>query len=262
QLMEVDAPPDIIDVSDEDDDIIDDEDALPYDLAESGDEDLVKVDDDVDVARSHGSNGGCKSKRKPNLGGRAAGRLHTRDKTRNLWLKEITDKNGPVPIRFETQFDLRPHMESPDWTDIDVGIQQHLQKAYNTNKSAFKAQHWVIDPETGTYNVEKIRRARPEGSTAEEQSSATQEYPSLIDTFFVAHTVNGVFTRDEDRRIYRLRAPTLMMRSIAWLEGVSSDGTFSVSVEYCQHGSQPAQVGPRLKARSPTQKGGLHDEAF
>nr|GEX68365.1 F-box domain, leucine-rich repeat domain, L domain-like protein [Tanacetum cinerariifolium] len=34
------------------------------------------------------------------------------------------------------------------------------------------------------------------------QSSGTQEYPSLIDTFFVAHTVNGVFTRDEDLLIY------------------------------------------------------------
>nr|GEZ38288.1 F-box domain, leucine-rich repeat domain, L domain-like protein [Tanacetum cinerariifolium] len=34
------------------------------------------------------------------------------------------------------------------------------------------------------------------------QSSATQEYPLLIDTFFVTHTVNGVFTRDEDRLIY------------------------------------------------------------
>nr|GEZ24609.1 F-box domain, leucine-rich repeat domain, L domain-like protein [Tanacetum cinerariifolium] len=242
----------------------------------------------VDVARSHGGEdpppphhvptgcGGCfanrgKGKRKPNLGGRAAGRLHTRVKTQNLSLKEITYKKGPVPIRFEvrdkqtlmplgdhaahwssyigeTQFDLRPHMKSPDWTEIDTGIQQHLQKVYNTNKAAFKAQHWVIDPETGTYNVEKIRWGRPEGITAEEwdkyiqswndprniaraaqnrqnrakstvisrqgsrslarirdemgQSSATQEYPSLIDTFFVAHTVNEVFTRDEDRFIY------------------------------------------------------------
>ncbi|GKB64057.1 hypothetical protein Tco_0920243, partial [Tanacetum coccineum] len=34
------------------------------------------------------------------------------------------------------------------------------------------------------------------------QSSGTQEYLSLIDTFFVAHTVNGEFLRDEDRRIY------------------------------------------------------------
>nr|GEV18774.1 F-box domain, leucine-rich repeat domain, L domain-like protein [Tanacetum cinerariifolium] len=123
---------------------------------------------------------------------------------------------------------------------------QHLQKAYNTNKAAFKAQHWVIDPTTGTYNVEKIRRERPENITAsewdkyiefwndprniaraaqnrqnrakstvisrqgsrslarrrDEMTSTTQEYPSLIDTFFVTHTVNGEFLRDEDRRIY------------------------------------------------------------
>ncbi|GKF70443.1 hypothetical protein Tco_0203500 [Tanacetum coccineum] len=46
-----------------------------------------------------------------------------------------------VALLTETQFDLRPHMESPDWTEINAGIQQHLQKAYNTNKAAFKAQH-------------------------------------------------------------------------------------------------------------------------
>nr|GEY39572.1 F-box domain, leucine-rich repeat domain, L domain-like protein [Tanacetum cinerariifolium] len=195
-----------------------------------------------------------KGKRKPNLGGRAAGRLNTRDKTQNLSLKEITDTKGPVPIQFElldkqtvmplgdhvahwssyigeTQFDLRPHMESPNWTEINADIQQHLQKAYNTNKAAFKAQHWVIHPTTGTYNVNNIRRERPENITASEwdkyiefwndpgniaraaqnrqnrakstrQTSTTQEYPSLIDTFFVAYTVNGELLRHEDRRIY------------------------------------------------------------
>ncbi|GJY16980.1 reverse transcriptase domain-containing protein [Tanacetum coccineum] len=53
QSMEVDAPPNIIDL-DEDDDIIDDEDALPHDLADFDDEDLVNVDDDdgVDVVYS------------------------------------------------------------------------------------------------------------------------------------------------------------------------------------------------------------------
>ncbi|GKB65432.1 hypothetical protein Tco_0921618 [Tanacetum coccineum] len=303
QPTEVDAPPDIIDVVDEDDDIIDDE-------------DLINVDDDgvekmsADVARSHGGDDGgedrppphhvptSKGKRKPNLGGRAAGRLHTRDKTRNLSLKEITDKKGPVPIRFEvrdkqtlmplgdhaahwssyigevirgvplyypswlkvpkerkaalitdigTQFDLRPHMESPDWTEIKADIQQHLQKAYNTNKAAFKAQHWVIDPRSGLtmwrrsggHVPSSLRRKSgisifgfgmilgtfPEplkiGKTRERarsyldkdpdrllafemrwQSSATQEYPLLIDTFFTTHTVNGEFLQDEDRRIY------------------------------------------------------------
>nr|GEW18665.1 hypothetical protein [Tanacetum cinerariifolium] len=59
-------------------------------------------------------------------------------------------------------------METLDWTEIYVGIQQHLQKAYSANKAAFKAQHWVIDPTTETYNVENIRRARPQDITVEE----------------------------------------------------------------------------------------------
>nr|GEX76766.1 hypothetical protein [Tanacetum cinerariifolium] len=47
QSPKVDVPPDIIiDVVNEDDDITDDEDAIPYDLAESDNEDLINVDDD------------------------------------------------------------------------------------------------------------------------------------------------------------------------------------------------------------------------
>nr|GFB78207.1 hypothetical protein [Tanacetum cinerariifolium] len=60
QSTEVDVPPDIIiDVVDEDDDITDDEDAIPHDLTESDNEDLINVDDDMsaDVARSHGVDG-------------------------------------------------------------------------------------------------------------------------------------------------------------------------------------------------------------
>ncbi|GKA53631.1 F-box domain containing protein [Tanacetum coccineum] len=132
-----------------------------------------------------------KGKRKPNLGGRGAGKLNTRDKTRNLSLKDIAKAKGPVSIHFdvghkqtlnplgphaahwfnyigETLFDLRPHMESSRWTEIYEGINQHLQKAYNTNKASFKAKHWKVDPQTGTYDVEAIRRARPEEITADE----------------------------------------------------------------------------------------------
>ncbi|GJZ99776.1 reverse transcriptase domain-containing protein [Tanacetum coccineum] len=47
QSIDVDVPPDIIDVY-EDDDIINDEDVLHHDLADSDDEDLVNVDDDDD----------------------------------------------------------------------------------------------------------------------------------------------------------------------------------------------------------------------
>ncbi|GJU33941.1 F-box domain containing protein [Tanacetum coccineum] len=139
-------------------------------------------------------------------------------------------------------------MESPRWSDIYEGINMHLQKAYNTNKASFKAKHWRVDPQTGTYDVEAIRQTRPEEITADEwdkyirfwndpknlaraaqnrqnrqksvvisrqgsrslarlrdemrQASDTQEYPSLIDTFWRTHTVDGVFPKDEDRRIY------------------------------------------------------------
>ncbi|GJV21033.1 zinc finger, CCHC-type containing protein, partial [Tanacetum coccineum] len=51
------------------------------------------------------------------------------------------------------------------WTDINAGIQQHLQKLYNTNTASLKAAHWVINPETGTYDVESIRQRRPENIT-------------------------------------------------------------------------------------------------
>ncbi|GKC32750.1 hypothetical protein Tco_1040044 [Tanacetum coccineum] len=234
----------------------------------------------ADVARGHGgdggredlpsphqSTGGCRGKgtRKPNLGGRKAGRMHTRKETRNLGLRKITDELGPQPIRFEwkdndtmlplgdhsvhwanllweivrefpmhfgswrsipaerkagvlgkigTQFDLQPHMQSELWPEIRKGIDQHLGKIYTDNKSSLKRNYWVKNPDDETYDVEAIRPRRPANISAEGsrtlaavrdrqmQSSATQEYPSLIQTFFDTHTVGGVFLQDEDRRLY------------------------------------------------------------
>ncbi|GJU49011.1 phospholipase-like protein [Tanacetum coccineum] len=115
-------PPNIIDL-DEDDDIIDDEDALPHDLADSDDEDLVNVEDDdgveVDVSicctgprRNGGGDivplhyhilpvaGVCFANEAPikaNLGGRKADRLHTRPGDRYIGVKEITDDEGTRP---------------------------------------------------------------------------------------------------------------------------------------------------------------------
>ncbi|GJU06695.1 hypothetical protein Tco_1123125 [Tanacetum coccineum] len=72
QSIDVDAPPDIIDVVDEDDDIIDEEDPIPHDLADSDDEDLVNLDIDdgvnvmsADVARGHGGDGGSDDRPPP-----------------------------------------------------------------------------------------------------------------------------------------------------------------------------------------------------
>nr|GFB15746.1 hypothetical protein [Tanacetum cinerariifolium] len=91
QSTEVDVPPDIIDVVDEEDDITDDEDALPYDLADFDNEDLINVDDD-DVVQSYGGDGGGE------------------DRPLNTMYPAV----AWVALLTETEFDLRPHMESPD----------------------------------------------------------------------------------------------------------------------------------------------------
>nr|GEZ44963.1 F-box domain, leucine-rich repeat domain, L domain-like protein [Tanacetum cinerariifolium] len=97
----------------------------------------------------------------------------------------------------KTQFDLGPHMESPDWIEIDADIQQHLQKA-NIARTAQNRQNRAKSTIISRQRSRSLARLQDEMR----QNSATQEYPLLIDTFFVAHTVNGVFTRDEDRLIY------------------------------------------------------------
>ncbi|GJY78223.1 hypothetical protein Tco_0484024 [Tanacetum coccineum] len=221
QSIDVDAPPDIIDV-DEDDDIIDDEDVLPYDLANSDDEDLVNVDDDngvamsADVARGHDGDGGGDDRPPPHqiVGGcRGSGknfwilkadRMRTRKETRNLGLRKITDELGPQPIRFEwkdngtmlplddhssywanllrkivrefpmhfgfwrnipakrkagvlgkieTQFDLKPYMQSELLLEIRKSTDQHLDKIYTDNKSSLKKDYWVKNPDDETYDI-------------------------------------------------------------------------------------------------------------
>ncbi|GKC25792.1 ribonuclease H-like domain-containing protein [Tanacetum coccineum] len=75
------------------------------------------------------------------------------------WQKVPAERKAAIVTKIGTQFDLKPHMQSQRWTDINAGIQQHLQKLY------LKVAHWVIYPETGTYNVESIRQRRPENVT-------------------------------------------------------------------------------------------------
>ncbi|GJS08890.1 hypothetical protein Tco_0365686 [Tanacetum coccineum] len=111
-----------------------------------------------------------------------------------------------------TQFDMRPHMESDRWPLIYAAIQQHLQKIYNGKKAALKERHWIHDSD-GTYDLERIRLSRPshisEGSRSiaalrdmQMESSATREYASLIHTFFLTHTINGVFLNPEGKALY------------------------------------------------------------
>ncbi|GJT41273.1 reverse transcriptase domain-containing protein [Tanacetum coccineum] len=246
QSIDVDAPPDIIDVVDEDDDIIDEEDPIPHDLADSDDEDLVNldIDDGVNVVYSNVSGcctvmavpvayddrppshqiptgcGGClgnrgKGTRKPNLGGRRAGRQHTRQETRNLGLKAITDKSGPVPIRFEfgdrdTLMPLGEH--AAHWANY---LGRTFGRCSCTTLSwrqvppeaegGGHARWGHCDGQIGFRMIPRSTRAQAAPNKQNRQkmeSSATREYPSLIHTFFLTHTVNGVFLNPEDKALY------------------------------------------------------------
>nr|GEU43179.1 hypothetical protein [Tanacetum cinerariifolium] len=223
QSTEVDAQPDIIDL-DENDDIIDDEDALPHDLAYSDDEDLVNMS--ADVARGHDGDGGGKGTRKPNLGGRKAGRLHTSQETRNIGLKKITDDKGPVPIRFEcddkkTLMPLGDHAShcalgyKPRDRDLQRGEHQATtSREHYPGRLDAQIAFWNDPRNQGRAAQNRQNRAKStivcrQGSRSLArlrdqmmESSATRDYPSLIHTFFVTHTVGGVFTRDENRAIY------------------------------------------------------------
>nr|GFA84052.1 F-box domain, leucine-rich repeat domain, L domain-like protein [Tanacetum cinerariifolium] len=74
-------------------------------------------------------------------------------------------------------------------------------------------------------------------------TSTTQEYPSLIDTFFVAHTVNEEFLRDENRRIYE------EMRRLEAMGTYTDDEINHLAQEGKQRG-HIAGVGRVLPARA------------
>ncbi|GJV26134.1 hypothetical protein Tco_1378829 [Tanacetum coccineum] len=162
QSMDVDAPSYIIDV-DEDDDSINDEDALPHDLADFDDEDLANDDNDDDVVAKTPKNPTGEAGKpadsipagKPGTSG--YGRLRINRARRRYGL------NGAIKARscLSTQFDLTPHMQSDLWPKIKKGIEQHLAKIYTDNKSALKAEHWVPNPDDRTYDMERIRSRRP-----------------------------------------------------------------------------------------------------
>ncbi|GKA51673.1 hypothetical protein Tco_0744869 [Tanacetum coccineum] len=131
--MDVDAPPDIIDV-DEDDDLIDDEDMS------------------ADVARGHGGDDRPLSRQiftdcqgmggqKPNTGGRKFGRLGNREETRNLGLRKITDEWGPTRDVEGIISRPPPNIKQLDWNkQIDYWVDaknaaRALQNAQNQAKS-------------------------------------------------------------------------------------------------------------------------------
>ncbi|GKA86483.1 putative reverse transcriptase domain-containing protein, partial [Tanacetum coccineum] len=236
QSTEVDAPPDIINL-DEDDDIIDDEDALPHDLADSDDEDLVNVDDDygvevmlADVARGHDGDGGrddrplthhiptgcggCfvnrgKGTRKPNLGGRKAGRLHTRQETRNLGLKKITDDKGPVLIRFEwddkkTLMPLGEHASY--WSNYLGELIREMPLYYPSWQKVSAERKTAIVTKIGIgmprLPFGMIPGTKPEPLKIAKIGQRARSYADRDPGHLLAFEIRWVFTRDEDRAIY------------------------------------------------------------
>nr|GEU44548.1 hypothetical protein [Tanacetum cinerariifolium] len=215
QSTEVDASPDIIDL-DEDDDIIDDEDALPHDLADSDDEDLqiwhgaTAVTVAVMIVPLHtiyplvvgvALLTGAKAPENPIAG------KGTRQETRNLGLKKITNDKGPVPIRFEwddkkTLMPLGDHASRwsnylgelikemplyyPSWQKVlaerKAAILTKIRKpSPSRSKSPNRAKSTVVCRQ-GSRSLARLRDQMME-------SLATREYPSLIHTLFVTHTV-------------------------------------------------------------------------
>nr|GEY64561.1 hypothetical protein [Tanacetum cinerariifolium] len=139
----------------------------------------------VDIARGHGGDGGSDDRPLSHqfewndketlipLGDHAAHwGNYLKELVRELpmhypsWRQVSAEQKAGVQEKIG--FDLKPHMESEHWPKIYTGIQQHLQKIYNGNKSALKARHWVQNPETGTYNVESIRCGRPANISAKD----------------------------------------------------------------------------------------------
>ncbi|GJV42273.1 hypothetical protein Tco_1420713 [Tanacetum coccineum] len=54
----------------------------------------------------------------------------------------------------------------------------------------------------GTYYLERIDYTSSNIFRVMMETSATREYPSLIHTFFLTHTVGGVFLNPEDKALY------------------------------------------------------------
>ncbi|GKA06080.1 S-adenosyl-L-methionine-dependent methyltransferases superfamily protein [Tanacetum coccineum] len=180
QSTDVEEPPDIINV-DEDNDFIDDEDGVPHDLADFDDEVLANNDDDdvavmlATVAWGHGGDGGGDDPSHPPPRPISTG---------------FRDEYGPLKIRFEfndkgtmlhlgensarwsnlQHFDLTPHIRSKLWPKIKKGIDQHMAKVYVDNKSALKAKHWTVGPD-GTRDVAAIR-SRPHVNIKREKQRA------------------------------------------------------------------------------------------
>nr|GEV50636.1 hypothetical protein [Tanacetum cinerariifolium] len=224
---------DLVNVDDGDDVAVVYSNSLPHDLADSDDEDLVNVDDGDDVAVVYSSK--CHTPKSDSGGKVTEGEAS--------WHKiNLARTRSSLSVAIEARGDHAAHwanllgeivrefsMHFRSWHNIPEewktrvmgkigGIEQHFVKIYTDNKSSLKAEHWVANPDDRTYDVEGIRSQRPANISVANwdaqsafwsdpknmERSANREYPSMIQTYFDTHSIDGIFLRDEERLLYGL----------------------------------------------------------
>nr|GEY38329.1 hypothetical protein [Tanacetum cinerariifolium] len=147
QSIDVDAPPNIIDVVDEDDDIIDEEDPILYDLANSDDEDLVNlnIDDGVnmsaDVARGHSGDGGGDDRPPPYQVLTGCGGCLVRQYGKKAALKErywVPEEDGSYDLE-RIRRERPSHIFKADW-DEQLAFWNDPK---NLTRAAQNKQNWA-----------------------------------------------------------------------------------------------------------------------
>ncbi|GKA48880.1 hypothetical protein Tco_0741838 [Tanacetum coccineum] len=99
----------------------------------------------------------------------------------------------------QTPFDcVPPQGIRPARPQIYAGI-QHTCKRSTMGKSCSQRKMIGFLNEDGHMTCERLR---PDVPTYISETSATREYPSLIHTFFLTHTVGDVFLNPEDKVLY------------------------------------------------------------
>ncbi|GJX56903.1 hypothetical protein Tco_0286800 [Tanacetum coccineum] len=190
---------------------------------------IIRVDEDlenelewsVDVATVNGGDGGGDDPCAPSISGTSGnvgclGKRGKGDPTAQFGCKRAG--RAAYPPGDPPSLTCIPIWNPPLPSNLSAS-QQHLQKIYNGKKAALKERYWVPE-EDGTYDLERLRRGRPHGAKSKSvsrqgspdlfaalrdmhmETSATKEYPSLIHTFFLTHTVGGVFLNPEDKALY------------------------------------------------------------
>nr|GEV51013.1 hypothetical protein [Tanacetum cinerariifolium] len=185
QSMDVEAPPDIIDIY-EDVDFIDDEDGVPHDLSDSDDEVLTNDDDDdvvvVLVARGHdGDGGGDDPSRPPPRPIRTGTMLHLGENFAQ-WSNLIGEIVREYPMYYPFWNKIAEEKRRGFWMahDWDKQIDYWLDPK-NATRSAQNAQNWAKSKVAAEKLPPVHRRhvARESGTCRRESESSFTNHFSL-----------------------------------------------------------------------------------